>query len=254
MFSKIRVRGNDEKRHLLFVSENGSEALQSAIDLQHPEKLQVAYTKYMFCSHLFRHPQERILIVGLGGGGMVRFAEKRLPGTQIEAVEIDPKVVALADQFFETRPSDRVKIHTQDAFVFLAEPANGPYDVIYMDAFLRPSIDSDIEGKTGRLKTVNFLKTIQQRLDPENGMLVANLITYRDTTKGDISALKEVFAQVITVPVDGTGNLAIYALQNEATQLNDRDAWLKNAQGIAGQINADIPFSKYAEQIRTGKQ
>ena len=78
-YSRIRVRGNEKMRHLLFVADNGREGLQSSIDLTDPGELQVRYTRALFASYLFRHPQEKVLIVGLGGGGMVRFSEKFRP-------------------------------------------------------------------------------------------------------------------------------------------------------------------------------
>ena len=140
------MRGDEQKRHLLFVSESGVEQLQSTIDLQNPGELQVAYTKTLFASLLFKEPQKRMLVIGLGGGGMIRFVDENFSETTIEAVEIDPAVVRIAAEYFETKPKPGVVIHTEDAFNFLARPQE-PFDAIYLDAFLRPSVDADSNGE-----------------------------------------------------------------------------------------------------------
>ena len=186
-YSTIRVRGADNKRHLLFVAGNGREGLQSSIDLDNPGQLQVPYTRALFASFLFRHPQEKVLIVGLGGGGMVRFIDHQLPGTKVEVVEIDPVVVSLADKYFGTGQTPRVTIHTEDAFLFFRRNTS-QFDAIYMDAFLKPSVDRKADSETARLKTVSFLKTIKAQLVP-GGVLACNLITHRKETRADLVAL-----------------------------------------------------------------
>ncbi len=135
-YSRIRVREIDRVRRLLFVDDAGDEYCQSAIDLDHPATLQHGYAKGMFASLLFRERQDRVLIVGLGGGGMVRFLNERLPATLVEAVEIDPVVVDIAAEYFGVAEGPRTRIHTADAFTFFDAPRDA-FDAIYLDAFLR---------------------------------------------------------------------------------------------------------------------
>ena len=245
-FSHIRVRGKGSQRHLLFVSDLGKEGLQSSIDLDHPGELQVAYTRMLFASLLFCQPQERVLIIGLGGGGMVRFVERRLPKTTVEAVEIDPAVVKIAAKYFETADSERVTIHAEDAFVFV-ENEGAHYDAIYLDAFLRPSVDRDAEGKTGRLKTVEFLATMRDRLSPE-GVLACNLVSHRSTTAGDLAALREVFPSVREFPVAGTGNLVVIASRRQI--LDSKDELISHAERLEKQLPIGLPFSAFARAMR----
>ena len=202
-FSKIRVRGKKSQRHLLFVSDSGGEGLQSSIDLKEPGELQVPYTRWLFASLLFKPRQEKVLIIGLGGGGMVRFIQGNLPETHVDVVEIDPAVVAIADQYFETRPDEQTNIYTEDAFVYIEE-SKQKYDVIYMDAFLRPGVDSEAGSATARLRTVEFVRQLKARLKPD-GLLACNLVTRRKTTPADLAALREVFKTVKQLPVPGTG-------------------------------------------------
>ena len=238
------ARGSDSKRHLLFVTDSGTEQLQSTIDLKKPGELQVAYTQALFASLFFKHPQERMLLSGLGGGGMVRFVENRFPGTTIEAVEIDPVVVRLAGEYFETTAKPGVVLHTEDAFAFL-QREHSPFDAIYLDAFLRPSVDAESDSKTARLKTVEFLKTMRDQLTPD-GVLACNLISYRKTTPGDLEALREVFATVKVVNVPGTGNLAVLASRRE--EAFSRERLLREA--LALEELYDLPFAEFVAEMR----
>lgn len=241
-YSHIRVREDENVRSLVFVDGTGREQLQSSIDLADPGTMRVPYTRTMFSSLLFKPEQQRILIVGLGGGGMVRFAESKLPGTQVEAVEIDPAVVQVAAEYFETTEGPRTTIHTADAFEFL-RAENGPYDAIYMDAFLRPKANPDLSEITQRLKTVEFLKDVRARLTPD-GVVVFNLIAWYPTTRGNILSISEAFPNHYEFSVPGTGNLIVVATQSEdrvsEEQLSER----------AEDLKVDLPFSDFVENLK----
>src|SRR5262245_20296889 len=72
-FSHIKVRKDGNVRTLYFVRDSGEEVIESQLDLNKPHDLIVTYTRYMFLSYAFKPKQERVLIVGLGGGSMVHF-------------------------------------------------------------------------------------------------------------------------------------------------------------------------------------
>jgi len=243
-FSRIRVRGSDSKRHLLFVTDSGVEQLQSTIDLENPGELQVAYTRALFASLLFKNPQERMLLIGLGGGGMVRFVEERFPEATIEAVEIDPAVVRIAGEYFQTTEKPGVILHAEDAFAFLQRKHNA-FDAIYLDAFLRPSVDAEADGKTARLKTVAFLETMRDQLS-EDGVLACNLISYRKTTPGDLESLREVFPVVRVIDVPRTGNLAVIASRRKKGL--SREGLLERARSLE-EVH-DLPFTDFVKQMR----
>ena len=244
-FSNLRVRGSGSMRHLLFVDESGREGLQTSLDLADPGKLQIPYTRALFASLLFRNPQDKVLLVGLGGGGMLRFLEHHFPETVVEAVEIDPVVVSLAAQYFGTTQKPGIRIHTEDAFVFLEQPNR--YDAIYMDAFLRPSVDGAVDSRTSRLKTKSFLRTIRERLLP-GGVLACNLVARRKSTPADLAALREVFPMVKTIRVKGTGNLVAIA-GNGATG-RTREEWISHGESVEKRLPVGIPFASYAKRMR----
>jgi len=66
-------------------------------------------------------------------------------------VEIDGKVVQLAEKYFDVHTRKNTHIFTEDAFKYLKTNKN-LYDVIYMDAFLKPSetfIPAAVAGPNG---------------------------------------------------------------------------------------------------------
>ena len=192
-FSQIRVRRNGDVRALTFVRDNGQEAVQSRVNLASPHTLMSPYARAMFATYLYQPNPARVLIVGLGGGAMVRFLTHHEPKVQVDAVEIDPAVVRIAGEYFDVRSGGNVKVHTADAVAFI-ETTSERYDVILIDAFLRPSSDTDTTGVPSRLKTEAFLRRLQRALAP--GGVVAFNVNDHDRIADDIAAVRTVFANV----------------------------------------------------------
>lgn len=210
-FSRIRIRRDGDVRALTFVRDNGQEVVQSRVNVSAPHTLESPYARGMFASYLYQPQPRRVLIVGLGGGAMVRFLTHHQPQVQIDAVEIDPAVVRLADQYFGVRSGGNVTIHTADAVTFV-ESAAGRYDLILMDAFLRPSGDTDPTGVPSRLKTLEFLGRLKQALAP--GGVVAFNVNEHDRMADDIAAVAAVFGQVAVYRCPPSDNKAVIAARD----------------------------------------
>src|SRR5262249_2218852 len=102
-YSRIRVTRGKNVRTLWFVRDSGEAIVESMVDVDKPHELLVEYTRYMFTSYLFRPKQEKVLIIGLGGGAMVHFLKHYDAQVKVDVVEIDPAVVKVADKFFGVR-------------------------------------------------------------------------------------------------------------------------------------------------------
>jgi spermidine synthase len=210
-YSRIRVKQEGSLRTLWFVEDDGHEVKETAIDLARPHELVIPYTRAMFVSHLLlSRPPERCLLVGLGGGAMVRFLEQHFPSTEIDAVEIDPVVVQIADEWFGTRPGPRIRIATRDGFLYVKEAleARTRWDVVYMDAFLKPAEDTDSRGQQLRLKTQRFLAQLG-RLLSEGGCVVFNMLRGPEL-EADIRTVGQVFPYVRVITGWG-GNVVVAA-------------------------------------------
>lgn len=226
-FSIIRVRERGTVRSLLFVDEAGREQCQSSVDLANPGGLELAYSRGIFLSFLVRHPQDRVLILGLGGGGMVRFLNHHFPETMVEAVEIDPGVVKIARSHFGLSDREKTRLHTADAFDFIAS-GEGAFDAIYFDAFLRSPEASGLEEKTRRLKTREFLGQVRDRLAP-GGVVAFNLIAADPRTGDDLAAIREVFPGMARFAVANSGNHVVIA-SREAPQLDQKSLEARAAE------------------------
>ena len=191
-YSKIRVTREKNIRTLWFVRESGEAIIESRIDLEKPHELMIPYTRYMFTSYLFRPLQEKVLIVGLGGGSMIHFLKHYDPTVKIDVVEIDPAVVKIAEKYFGIRSEGNVNIITRDALEYL-KTTDARYDVIYMDAFLKPSADTDKSGVPLRLKTIQFYKDIQKKLTTDG--LVAFNVHPHEKHQEDLKNIRDAFPQ-----------------------------------------------------------
>jgi spermidine synthase len=212
-FSHIRVRRNGSVRSLIFVRDSGEEAYESQVNLRSPHILRFSYLQHMFTSYLFQQQQSSVMVVGLGGGSMIHFLQKYDPRVSIEAVEIDPVVVELAERYFAVRPKENVRLVVADAFDHLKKTKK-KYDTIYMDAFLKPSASTDDTGVPLNLRTEAFYKELQALLTAE-GSVVFN-INPHDQMQSDIATIRAAFPQtyVFSLP-NSEGVVVVGSLKKE---------------------------------------
>jgi len=235
-YSHIRVRRTNDYRSLLFVRDSGQEVVETTVNLSKPHILRSGYTRYMFLSYLYRAKQEKVLIVGLGGGAMVHFLRHYDPNVSIDVVEIDPVVVQVADKYFGVRNTEKVKIETADAMKYLQE-SEAKYDVIYMDAFLKPSADTDSTGVPLKLKTAQYYKMVQQRLNP--GGLVAFNINPHAKVGEDIKEIQSAFPQVYVYQLPRSAGYVVFA------SLSDQRLSFPASKREAGELDRQFktPYS-----------
>lgn len=242
-FSHIRVRRDGNLRYLCFVRDSGEEAVQTVLNIRKPHEMVSPYTRAMFSSYLFRPKQEQVLIVGLGGGAMVHFLRHYDPRLRIDVVEIDPAVVKIADKFFGVRSGGTVEIITADAFDYLPKTQK-QYDVIYMDAFLKPTEQTDSTGVPLRIKGVQFYKDVQKKLVPE-GLVVWN-INVHPGLKEDWQTISESFPQAYLLRTETANVVAIGSL---SVQRPTAAVLKSRAQQLDRRFKTNISFANLAEQL-----
>jgi len=191
-YSLIRVRRLGSIRSMVFVRNSGEEAYQSQVNLANPHLLRFNYLQHMFASYLLLPEQKKVLVVGLGGGSMVHFLQKHDAECEVDAVEIDPVVVQLAERFFLLKQTKNVRVIVADAFEYFAEN-EAKYDVIYMDAFLKPSDATDRTGAPLKMRTIEFYKQLQSHLT-DGGSVVFN-INPHPAIRDDVATIVEAFPQ-----------------------------------------------------------
>ncbi|MBN8766863.1 MAG: spermidine synthase [Thiobacillus sp. SCN 64-317] len=145
----------------------GSRAIQSAMRVNRPWDLELAYTRAMMGFLMFNPLPQEVLMIGLGGGSLAKFIRKQRPQTRITAVEIDPRVIAAARTHFELPPDDAtLSVVEADGALYVRQHP-GSADVILLDGF-------DAGNQVEALATQTFYAACRRALKP-NGMLVVNL-------------------------------------------------------------------------------
>lgn len=145
----------------------GSDTVQSAMRVNAPNDLELAYTRAMIGFLLF-HPEPRnILMIGLGGGSVTKFVYHKLPAVKIHVVEISSQVVAAARSHFFVPESDpRLQIEVGDGVDYVRNHV-ASCDVLMVDGY-------DDRSLVESLASQSFYDECSKALTPD-GVLVVNL-------------------------------------------------------------------------------
>ena len=217
----------------------GGHAIQSAIRLASPDRLELAYTRAMMAFLLFAPAPHELLMIGLGGGSIARFAHARLPRTRVTVVEINPEVVAAARSFFGLPPDEgRVKVLVADGAAYVpASPA--AYDVLLLDAFE--------DGRSVRqLATQGFYDACRDALRPD-GILVVNFIADEPRFGAYLARLERAFGgKVLCLPAEDRVNMIVLGFRGRATRI--AVAPLKRtARELKRRY--DLPFDRFVRDL-----
>ncbi len=243
---ELRARLLDESYAKPFVIDDGKSRylyfnvrlMQSEMALKSPHDLALSYTQKMMAFLLFHPRPKRIALIGLGGGSIVKFVHRRLPGVVISAVELDPDVIALRDAFFVPADDERLQIIEGDGAEFIATTEKG-IDALLVDAF-------DRTGFAPALANREFFENAYAKLSG-NGVLVVNLAGDKESYAGLIGEAMHVFDdQVIVISVPDDGNHILYAFKEK--YFEPRWRWLHNhAKELRARLGLDFPA--FAQQM-----
>ena len=198
-FNHVRIGQRGSVRTMYFVGDDGVQYVESRLDLGRPQSLDLDYARTMMAGFLLQPRPRRVLMIGLGGGQLSNYLFDRFPGIEIDAVDIDPEVVRLAQRWFGVpRGEPRYRVHVDDGRLFVEKAMPGVlWDMIILDAFRGVFVPY-------HLKTVEFYQVVLARLSPE-GVVVANLHNATRMYPHDRQTLAAVFPQRYAF-VSETGN------------------------------------------------
>ena len=187
-------------------------AIQSAIDLNAPARLYLPYTQAMMAMLLFQPPPARVLMLGLGGGDMVRYLHHHLAKVKLRSVEIDPEVIAVAHDYFGL-PQSRCEYIEDDASHFIQHDRES-YDSLLVDIYA----NADPPAMFHRWEF--FLHC--QRLLNRQGIFALNLITEDPQLfRGIIHKVRETFGYLsLCLKVPGHKNVIIFAFNKKPARID----------------------------------
>jgi spermidine synthase len=237
---ELRAQLLDESYPKPFVIDDGKSRflyfnvrlMQSEMSLKAPHDLAIRYTQKMMAFLLFQPRPKRIVLIGLGGGSLIKFCYQRMPSTQLTAVELDPNVIAFRDTFLLPPDDSRLQVLEADGAEFLENTEKG-IDALLVDAF-------DKTGFAPSLANREFFDNAYAKLSG-NGVLVINLAGEKETYAGLIGEAMHVFDdQVIVISVPDDGNHVLYAFKER--HFEPRWRWLHNyAKELRAKFGLDFP-------------
>ncbi len=178
---------------------NKTEWVQSTVDLNAKGKVsKSASYRNFFPLANYLTTSKKALILGMGGGGSA-FNLLRNTDFKIDAVEIDDKVVQVAKKYFELQESERLKIHIQDAKIFIDQTSE-KFGYIEVDLY---SGGPDVPFY---LATQEFFTQLSERLT-EDGLVIMNVLGKYQSANGSAliktigNTYLKVFPKVYVLPL-----------------------------------------------------
>lgn len=205
---------------------------QSGMRLSDPTGLEFAYTQMMMSFLLFVHQPKHIMMLGVGGGSLVKYCYRHLLPSRITAIEIDPDILAFRDQFMLPPDDMRLQILLNDAADYLR--GNNPdADVILIDAF-------DRDGFSSSVCTRDFYLHVHDALTP-HGVMVANMVGPKEERVAHLDMVADVFScNIIMLPVADDANYLVFAFRDAAFE--PRWRWIEGqVKGLKARYGLDFP-------------
>ncbi|MEH6577303.1 MAG: fused MFS/spermidine synthase [Amphritea sp.] len=234
-YGPLRVFDDGSYRYLTF-GEGGE---QSRIDMNNRAQPVYEYIQAMLMALLFSPTPRHATLLGLGAGSLANALLHYSSTLEIEAIELRPQVVAVAQNWFQLDNSQRLTLHINDAKLYL-EQSPASTDLIFTDIFNDHGMQED------QLDQI-FLDNCYQCLSAD-GILVLNLW---DEGKGfhplARERLSELFGrQWIFCPVD-SGNLIVYAFKGGVSDISHRRLQ-PAAKRLGKALNA--PFNRLINKLQ----
>lgn len=233
---RLRVIDANGFRHLKFERNQ-----QSSMGLDDPFDTDIEYIAYFHIALAIQPRIDRALVIGLGGGSLVKQLWRDHPDMHVDAVELDPDVVDVAYNFFGLPEDERIRVIIEDGRDYLRR-CNETYDLIVIDAY-------DDDRIPPHMLTEQFLLECRDHLSPD-GVVAYNLIAsiHGDHSKPFRSfyrTIDNVWRNIWLFPVGlalaGPIQLAfggnIVLLASDA-QLDTHDLLARIAQRVDGRVSA----------------
>jgi spermidine synthase len=199
---------------------------QTSMRVDDPSGPGLEYADYMHIAKLINPGARRVLLMGLGGGTVVKQFVRLYPDVEIDAVEIDPVVIDVAQRFFHVKPSPRVRLHAMDGRVFLRTSGAQQWDIILIDTYTTNRYGSTIPT---HMVTREFFAEAARHLTPR-GVLVFHCYTQSNAPMS--RALHRTMANEFPTVLAFPGGQFTELFATAATDIPTRDELLARAEPL----------------------
>ena len=214
---------------------------QSCFYPRNPRRMVFSYTRMMMASLLLNPHPRRVLVIGLGGGTLPTALHELYPSARIDAVEIDPAVVRIAEQFFDFQPSEQVVVHVQDARVFTKRALRRPdrYDLILLDAFNGDYIPEHLMTREYLAETAALLTA--------DGVLAANTFSISDLYDHESVTYQAVFGSFLNFRIAESANRVVLVA---SAGVPVDEILAERAAALAPRLQPyNVPIRRYARSL-----
>ncbi len=233
----IQVRESEEYRWV----HCGGYSVQTACYLKDPDRLCLEYMRRMLAFLPFRQNRMgNVLLLGLGGGAMVRTIHCYWPDSQIDAVDIDGDMVEIAHNIFGVPWAENIHIRVADAFCYIEQSLDHQVDTVFVDLFAGEEPVSEVYSE-------EFINNCFDSL-LESGVLVFNILAAKEQEFADFVALvrKKFDRQTLCLNVPEHNNILLFAFKGKVDFPAQEELALM-AQQLQEQLQ--LPFEEYMRDI-----
>lgn len=236
-FGTIEVKESQTIRSLHF----GSDSQQSSMYLHDSKELVLKYTRSLALGLLLKDNLNSLLLLGLGGGSMVKFIHHHYPSCHVDVVEYNKEVKNIAYKYFELPKNKNIQIHLDDAGNFIRSAKAKEYDLIMVDAYSGDGMSKSVQG-------IDFFNTCFTHLRP-GGFFCINLwVKHNKILQNVRQALNSCFSnQVLSLPVEDKANLIIFAIKGPLSSMQKKGL-INRAKKLSKQT--DINFLHLIRNLR----
>ncbi|XP_055859084.1 eEF1A lysine and N-terminal methyltransferase homolog [Episyrphus balteatus] len=262
------VEGQNGKvfRRLIFLSNQNvvqSEALLKTIKTKNKSRTKID-VGYLACQHhLFMtvgvqmatmgsssssgdDSSKNVLVVGLGGGGLCTFIRAALTNVSVTAVEIDPIMLEVAEQYFELKQDKRLHVVIDDgvAFVNRCKEKAIQFDAVLFDVDSK-DISLGMSCPPPNFLEPEILESLKYVIGPK-GMFILNLVCRDEQLREQaVSNLNKVFTSCCCYKLDEDVNEVIYCTNDE--KYKNLADWKKILGTSSRSLNSIAKESKFSD-------
>jgi spermidine synthase len=218
----------------------GGTAIQSAMRLDDPDDLALAYTRAMMAALLF-HPEPRdVIMIGLGGGSIAKWIYRRLPRARTVALEVDVRVVGAAHRLFHLPlGKKRLRVIVGDGADYAARHP-GSADMILLDAFVN-------HRQAPSIRTFDFYRAARTALR-RDGVLAINFMSDDPGLRAYLARLAAAFdGRLACLRAIGEDNIVVFAFADDPGVITPAGL---AGRAIALQRRYGLEFRAFAERLR----
>lgn len=230
-YNHIRVYSSFDGRIRSYQTDPGNFS-QASMIVGRPEVLASRYLRYADLAFFYRPEIRSVAVIGGGGYSLPRYLLATRPNVDVDVIEIDPGVTAVARDFFELKDDPQLHIVHEDARRFLRRTRSDAkkYDFLFGDAFNSNYVIPF------HLLTKECLEEISGRLS-DDGIYMVNIIASAEGPKRKLfqafhRTLGEVFPRV-----------EVFMVEDPA-----RGGEVQNTVFVGFKGNRDIPDPSTAPQ------